>query len=293
MNRHFEFTGRTFGLGGGGFEDGKREVEWGILLYLVEWIGENIIMGFIEEEFIQPTVSKFLNLTQYKKDLILINHNSKIIMLQIDELKKLIIEIGDLKLKNDLSNSFVKDILTTTITNLIQVLTDKIDGDNLEYIYLKGYDELEEFGWDIEDTDTVLGYWIRLGNILKIDNPEIKLNYIDQSIPIDLKIENLIKLKSNKKINFEILSAPIFYNEMRRLMDESIDNVIRQLKINNKIDEMLKVFDNDVNKFINLKTDDFSFGDTEDRETIGEFYMEIMKILGMKYSRGLLRSKLE
>jgi hypothetical protein len=55
-------------------------------------------------------------------------------------------------------------------------------------------------------------------------------------------------LKANIVINNERFSAPNFYKEMRKLMAETIKNVITQLKNNNNIDEMLLVFEIALNK---------------------------------------------
>lgn len=55
-------------------------------------------------------------------------------------------------------------------------------------------------------------------------------------------------MKANIVINNERFSAPNFYKEMRKLMAETIKNVITQLKNNNNIDEMLLVFEIALNK---------------------------------------------
>ena len=100
-------------------------------------------------------------------------------------------------------------------------------------------------------------------------------------------------MKNNLTINNEMPSAPNFYQEMRRIMIESIKNVILQVKKNNTIDEMLLVFETALDQFEVLETDDYSFGDTVDRENIGDFFTQIRVILEFNYTRGLLRDRLE
>ena len=206
-------------------------------------------------------------------------------MTQLTSLKA---TIPNMPIEDDFSNNYVKECLETLIDELIN------DKENYaEKITLCYFEVLEERGWNLNDSAIILDFWYKLGNSVGIEDIEDKLNTFNSDIPKELKIKKLEDLKKNKVINCEMPDTPLFYNEMRRSMDESIDNVIQQLNHSNKIDEMLYVFEKDIDKFLNLSTEDFCFGDTEDSETIGDFYMEIKDIIGMKYPRGLLRNKLD
>ena len=205
-------------------------------------------------------------------------------MTQLISLKAM---VANMPIKDDFSNDYVKECLETLIDELIN------DEENYaEKITLCYFEVLEERGWNLNDSAIILDFWYKLGNIAGIKDIENKLNTYKSDIPTEVKIKKLEDLKKNKVINDEMPHTPLFYDEMRRLMDESIDNVIQHLKYSNKIDEMLYVFERDIDKFLNISTEDFWFGDSEDRETIGGLYMVIKDIIGMKYSRGLLRKKL-
>ena len=204
------------------------------------------------------------------------------------ELRSLKATVVNMSIENIHANHHVKECLETLIDELIN------DDENYaEQIILSYFEVLEETGWYLNDSEKILAIWYKLGHIIGIKDIEEKLNTLKSNITNDLKIKHLEDLKKNKEINNEMPNTPLFYSKMKQLMDESIDNVIKQLISSNKIDEMLYVFDQDIDKFLNLSTDDYYFGDTEDRETIGGFYMQIKDITGMKYSRGLLRNKLD
>jgi hypothetical protein len=204
------------------------------------------------------------------------------------ELNRFKITIDSLPIENQHSkNHYVKECLETLIDELLNDTEDYAEKITMCY-----FEILEEIGWNLNDTKVILDTWYKLGSIVGIKDIEEKLNTFQSSVPKKIKIEQLENLKKDKIINNEIPSTPLFYDEMRRIVDESIDNVIRQLNQSNKIDEMLYVFDKDMDKFLNISTEDYSFGDSEDRETIGGLYMQIMDIIGMKYSRGLLSYKL-
>jgi len=179
--------------------------------------------------------------------------------------------------------------------NALKVSISKIQENEklpkIEKIILNNFWQAEELGWAIKDSESVLRYWRRLGSIFEFKDFEKKINYFSQELTIKEKIDKLKLLKANKRV-CALPTAPTFYKEMEKLMNETIENVIAQLIQSEKIDKMLIVFDNDLERFEHLGTADYDFGDTEDRECIGEFYMDIMSILGFKYSRGVLNSRL-
>lgn len=203
------------------------------------------------------------------------------------ELRSLKAIVLNMPIENIHANHYVKECLETLINELIN------DDENYaEQIILSYFEVLEETGWYLNDSEKILAIWYKLGHIVGIKDIEEKLNTLKSNITNDLKIKHLEDLQKNKEINNEMPNTPLFYNKMKQLMDKSIDNVVQQLNYSNKIDEMLHVFDKDIDKFLNLSTEDYYFTDSEDRETIGELYMQIKDIIGMKYSRGLLRNKL-
>jgi|GEM_PF-3236982 len=189
------------------------------------------------------------------------------------------------------SKATVKEYLEFAVCNLI-VQNTEYRHSAFEKTYIDIFRRLEFWGWDVKDTQKVLQKWVELGDILRIENAYKKLDSLNIEPNLDQVIKTLEDLKLNKKINCEIVSAVQFYRKMRVLMDTSINNTIAQLRKSISINEMLLIFASDVDKFCALETDEMTFGDTEDRETVGEFFNTIMAIIGMPYSRGILRDKL-
>ncbi|UZS00235.1 hypothetical protein [Chondrinema litorale] len=187
----------------------------------------------------------------------------------------------------------IKDYLKYASLSLILDIHEGYSLRNKEKIIIESFRRSEKWGWDIKDTDAILQKWEELGEIIKMDNVRVKLNTLSDAQSIEEKIDKLQLLKKTKKINHEIIEAKEFYSNMRDLMDNTIDDVILQLSKNQLIDEMLKVFVINIRKFGSLETDEMSFGDTEDIETVGDFFSDIMEIIGMKYSRGVLSEELE
>ena len=212
-------------------------------------------------------------------------------MKQIQELRNYKKSIEKVETKNKSIESALKDYLLNAIKFSIKMKEDGVEERRIERMVFNNFISLEERGWKIKETEIILEYWIKLGKILEIDRFKKKLNYFDSTSNDEERIKKLRVLKYTKKIK-EMPSAPLFYRELRKLMDECVDNVIKQLEKSSRIDKMLEVFEKDLDKFYDIEADDYSFQDTEDRESIGEFYAEIMKILGIRYSRGLLTSKL-
>jgi hypothetical protein len=202
-------------------------------------------------------------------------------------------ELSELKLNHHYQNSSVTEYLGYAIKQISNLIKEGKSIDKIEIRLIENFEELEDIGWYLKDSLTILKAWYQLGKIAGVANIEEKLNQFKKINLKKDKINKLVYLKANIKINNEMSSAPNFYKEMRKLMAESVENVITQLKKNNNIDEMLLVFEIALNKFEILKTDDYSFGDTVDRETIGDFFTEIREILEFNYTRGLLSDKLE
>ena len=201
--------------------------------------------------------------------------------------------LDKLKLNDHYQNNSVIEYLGYAIKQISNLIKEEKPIAKIELSLIDNFGELEEIGWYLKDSSIILNTWYELGKIAGVENVEAKLNQFKNTSPQKDKLDKLVYLKGNLKINNEMPSAPNFYKEMRRLMAEAIEDVIAQLKNNNKIDEMLLVFEVALDKFEILKTDDYSFGDTVDREAVGGFFSDIREILEFNYTRGLLSDKLE
>lgn len=202
-------------------------------------------------------------------------------------------QLSTLKLNPHYHNNAVVEYLGYAIKQISNLIKDGKDLDKVEARLLENFGELEDIGWYLKDSPIILNTWYQLGEIAGLTALDKKLNQFKTTSSIEDKINKLVYLKNNLTINNEMPSAPNFYREMRRIMAESIENIILQVKKNNTIDEMLLVFETALDRFEVLETDDYSFGDTVDRENIGDFFTQIRVILEFNYTRGLLRDRLE
>ena len=197
--------------------------------------------------------------------------------------------IKELNIDDHYKNMYVRPTLEEVVSKVISMQNRNKSLSEIDHYFIKQFRSLEHIGWVITDSHEILKLWYKIGRSLGINKVEEKLNSFKPEPSKEQKIQQLQQLKSNKKINAEI---PKFYSDMRRSMDISIDNVIEQLKKSDRIDEVLEVFSNDMEMFLELQEGEFTFNDTEDRETIGEFYNSIIEILNFEYSRGLIIQKL-
>lgn len=198
-----------------------------------------------------------------------------------------------LNLSDHYQNDAVVEYLGYAIKQISSVIKEAGSPAKIETRLLENFGELEDVGWYLNDSALILNAWYQLGEIVGLTKLEAKLNQFRKTNQRGTKVNKLLYLKANLKINNEMLSAPKFYKEMRQLMAETIEQVLIQFKKNSNIDEMLTVFEVALNKFDRLETDDYSFGDTVDRETVGDFLTAIREILEFNSTRGLLRDKLE
>jgi hypothetical protein len=208
-------------------------------------------------------------------------------------MNSLLEKIKKLNLTDHYLNDYAKTALTETIDQIIELQKQSTNPIQIQSYFIKNFQKSESIGWALENSDKILSLWFLIGNSLKINDVEQKLNHFRPTPSKEDKIQKLLALKKNKKINAEMPDYPIFYAEMKRKMDLAIDNVIAQLKISNKIDEMLFIFHRDIDTFLCLQEREFTFGDTEDRETIGDFYTIIREILNFESTRGVINEKLD
>ena len=198
-----------------------------------------------------------------------------------------------LNLSDHYQNEAVVEYLGYAIKQISSVIKEAGSRAKIETRLLENFGELEDVGWYLNDSTLILNAWYQLGEIVGLTKLEAELNQFRKTNQRGTKVNKLLYLKANLKINNEMPSAPKFYKEMRQLMAETIEQVLIQFKKNSNIDEMLTVFEVALNKFDRLETDDYSFGDTVDRETVGDFLTAIREILEFNSTRGLLRDKLE
>lgn len=212
----------------------------------------------------------------------------------ISNLKSYQGQIEILEFQNRLSNSMVKKSLNNAIKFLIAREEEGEPQEKLEKIWFNNFLSLEEFGWDFKDNEEVLSLWINLGEIIKVEKPDVKLNFIENADRIEYLIKELEQYKKAKKVFNEMPEHPIFYSTLKIIMNEIIDEIISILHNSSRIDVILNKFEEGLDRFeaLDYKTTDYTFGDTVDRETVGEYYEKIMEILGIRFSRGLLWMRL-
>lgn len=191
------------------------------------------------------------------------------------------------------TNATLKKYIVETTEKIINGVNNELTKGELEKIWFSSFCRYEGFIWDLARSSQILSYWVRLGDLIKVENAEIKLNYYENYLNKEFIVKELEAYKKVKKVFNEMPSAPLFYKKMKEIMNEEIGEIITKLHQNNQVDFILDIFSKGLDRFDKLgETTDFSFGDTEDCETVSEFYEKIMSILGIRSSRGLLYLRL-
>jgi len=176
----------------------------------------------------------------------------------------------------------------------------------LEHNFINHFKQLEEYGWILSETDKILHYWKSLGEIIGVENINAKLNEYKTTDSLEVLKSKLLKYKSEfaKKVgipdsNPDDRGFEEYYKQLKSIMEVAVDNVITQVGKNKKIDQMLLVFEKDINKILSNTSIDNEGGKIKfdtyagDIYYVGEFFEDIMKILEIDYSRGLLNDKLD
>ena len=188
-----------------------------------------------------------------------------------------------------------KEWFEEKVSNSLQYIIDEINQNNdLEKTFIQAFQDIEDaLTWDKDVHNEIFTAFEQIGNILEI--PILCLN----SLPTNKNIKDIIKQLDELKIDDKFVSwfddhiqhYPNFYIGMNRILNNSIDQIKAQLKSDPKIDQILFIMENAFDEFWEWEADNFSYGDTVERDSVNYYYKEIMKIIGIQSSRGLLEAK--
>lgn len=204
------------------------------------------------------------------------------------------------KLKELLSESKYNSIITSQkqfyvkhTNRSIEISIDGFEnGKSLRLIqedFKNSFIEFEKSGWNTEHQADIYNYYKQIGRIIGIEDPIAYLNTFDNSLDLKKAIEQIRELRKQEHFKrIALPQYPDFYAEMRKLMNQSLDNIINILETHPSIENVLNEYERSLIAFNNLKTATFSFGDTEDREAVGAIYNEVCDILHMDFTRGIL-----
>jgi hypothetical protein len=180
------------------------------------------------------------------------------------------------------------------LAQALAVAADQGDApEKLAGIYRQGFGYFAEQAYFYDHQSVMMAEYARLGRLLGLADPVGHLERLDTSgWDLAAVLGALAALRAEKKYRNWWPRSKGYYMGLERITNELVDRVAEQLLAAPRTDAVLAVFDEFLGKFEDWRYKDFTWGDTEDREMVGDYFNRICEITGITSSRGLLPSRL-
>jgi hypothetical protein len=159
--------------------------------------------------------------------------------------------------------------------------------------FRQGFDHFAREVGFYPNQDRVMPAWERLGRLAGLPDP---LAVLDQLPPPGVErataLARLEALRAEKKYRRWWGRSRGYYMGLERITNGLVDAVAALVRAGQGVDAVLAQFDQHLDKIEAWRYKDFSWGDTEDREAVGECFTQVYEAVGLTSTRGLLTYRL-
>jgi hypothetical protein len=160
--------------------------------------------------------------------------------------------------------------------------------------FRQGFDHFAREVGFYKNQDRVMPAWERLGRLAGLPDP---LAVLDQLPPPGVErataLARLEALRAEKKYRRWWGRSRGYYMGLERITNGLVDAAAALLRTENPtVSALLALFDQHLGQVEAWRYKEFSFGDTEDREAVGECFTQVYEAVGLTSTRGLLTYRL-